>query len=151
MYITSVKKFWLTILCTYTKRKTKYNKGATRTENCLVASHSTMLIAEVAGVTFSDSNSVPVSKFWNPGPVMFQIWEFDSCSDSGYNHQSNLNLPMFSLTKWPHRLLLLPKLKSNSGSRPVFFSNIWLRVRKKNAESCRSRLRYSGSGPTSGW
>jgi len=58
--------------------------------------------AEVAGVTFSDSPPVP--KLWNPGPAIFQIWESDSCSDSGYNHQSNLNLPMFLLNKWPHRL-----------------------------------------------
>ena len=34
--------------------------------------------------------------------------------------------------------------------RVRFFTNFWLWVRKKNPESCRSRLRYSGSGPTSG-
>jgi len=34
--------------------------------------------------------------------------------------------------------------------RVWFFTNFWLRVRKKNAESDRSRLRYSGSGPSSG-
>jgi len=33
--------------------------------------------------------------------------------------------------------------------RVRFFSKFWLWVRKKNAESCRSRLRYSGSGPSS--
>ena len=35
--------------------------------------------------------------------------------------------------------------------RVRFFPNFWLRfwVRKKNAESCRSRLRQSGFGPTS--
>jgi len=31
------------ILCKYIKRKTKYNKGVTRTDDCLVTSHSTML------------------------------------------------------------------------------------------------------------
>jgi len=31
-----------------------------------------------------------------------------------------------------------------------FFPKFWLRIRRKNAESCRSRLRLSGSGPTSG-
>ena len=46
----------------------------------------------------------------------FLIWESDSCLDSGYNHQSNLNLPMLLFKKWPHRLLLLPKLKSDSRS-----------------------------------
>jgi len=29
------------------------------------------------------------------------------------------------------------------------FTIFWLRVRKKNAESCRSRLRHCGSRPTS--
>ena len=74
--------------------------------------------AEVAGVTFSDSDSTRVPKFLNPGPdpAILQIWESDSCSDSGGNHRSNRNLLMFLLKKWPHRLLLLPKLKSDSGS-----------------------------------
>jgi len=72
----------------------------------------------VAEVTFSDSDSTPVPKFLNPdpGPAIFQISESDSCSDSGYNHWSNRNLPMFLLQKRPHRLLLLPKFKSDSGS-----------------------------------
>jgi len=39
----------------------------------------------------------------------------DSCSDSSCNHRSNRNLPM-----WPHRLLLLPKLKSDSRSGSGF-------------------------------
>jgi len=69
---------------------------------------------EVAGVTFSDSDSAPAPKFLNPGPAILQIWESDSCSDSGYNHRSIRNLPMFLLKKWPHRILLLPKWKSDS-------------------------------------
>jgi len=56
---------------------------------------------------------------------------------------------MFLLKKWPQRLQLLQKLKSDSGSGSIFFTNFWRRVRKKNAESCRSWLRPSGSGPTS--
>ena len=62
------------------------------------------------------------SKFLNPdpGPEIFQIWESDSCSDSDYNHRSNRNLPLFSLKKEPQRLLLLPKWKSDSGSRSGF-------------------------------
>jgi len=77
-------------------------------------------------VTFWDSDSAPVPKFFNPGPdpANFLIWESHSCSDSGYNHRSNRNLPMFLLEKCPHRLLLLPKLKSDSGPGP-FFSNFW--------------------------
>ena len=107
-----------------------------------------------AGVILSDSDSAPVPKFLNPdpGPAIFQIWGSDSCSDSGYNHQSNLNLPMFLLKKWPHRLLLLPKLKSDSGSGsgfPKFLTPGPDPVRRKNAESCRSRLRPSGFGSTS--
>jgi len=60
------------------------------------------------------------SKFLNPGPAILQIWESDSCSDSGYNRQSNCNLPMFLPKKWLHRLLLLPKWKSDSGPAPFF-------------------------------
>jgi len=71
---------------------------------------------EVAGVTFSDSGSAPVLQFLNPDSAIFQIWESDSCSDSDYSHRSNRNLPMFLLMKWPHRLPLLPKFKSDSGS-----------------------------------
>ena len=46
----------------------------------------------MAGVTFSDSDSAPVPKFWNPdlGPKTFQIWESDFCSDSTC-HRSNCN------------------------------------------------------------
>ena len=39
-----VQNFWLTILCKYIKGKTTYNKGVTRTEDCLFTSHSTMLM-----------------------------------------------------------------------------------------------------------
>jgi len=77
---------------------------------------------EVAGVIFLDSDPAPVPKCSNldPGPNIYQIWESDSCSDSGYNHRSNRNSPMFLLQKWPHRLLPLPKLKRDSGSRFCF-------------------------------
>ena len=64
---------------------------------------------EVTGVTFSDSDSAPVPKFFNPGPAIFQIWESDSCSDCGYRHRSNRNLPRFLHKKLPHRLPLLPE------------------------------------------
>ena len=49
---------------------------------------------EVTGVTFYDS--APVPTFLNPSPAILQIWESDSCSDSGY-HRSSRNLPMFYL------------------------------------------------------
>ena len=105
-----------------------------------------------AGVTFSDSDSAPVQKFLNPcaGPAIFQIWESDSCSDSGYNHPSNRNLTMLLLMKWPHRLLLLPKLKRDSGTgfSQIFDSGSGF-ASERNAESCLSRLRHSRSGSTS--
>ena len=44
-------------------------------------------------------------------------------SDSGY-HKSNRNLPMFLLKKWSRRLLLSPKLKSDSCSG-ISFSQIF--------------------------
>ena len=50
------------------------------------------------------------------GPDILNIWESDSCSDFGDNDRSNPNLPMFLPKKWPHRLLVLPKWKSDSGS-----------------------------------
>jgi len=61
----------------------------------------------------------------------FRTWggSFESCRDaqthlgichffdSGHHHQSNTKLTnMFLLKKWPHRLLLLPKFKIDSGS-----------------------------------
>jgi len=72
----------------------------------------------VARVTFSDFDSALVPKVLNlgAGPKIFQISESDSCSDSSY-HRSNRNLPMLFLKKRPRRLLLLPKLKSDFGSR----------------------------------
>ena len=76
---------------------------------------------EVAAVIFLHFDSAPVPKFLNSdgGSGIFQNWESDSCLDSGY-HRPNRNLPMFLLEKWPRRLLLLPKLKSGSGSRTGF-------------------------------
>jgi len=61
MYITRGPKFWLTILCKYIKRKTKYNKGGTRTEDCLVTSHSTMFIVVRCS------------------PTQFYIWQKTGC------------------------------------------------------------------------
>jgi len=80
----------------------------------------------------------------DPGPAIFQIWESDSCSDSGYSHQSHPNSAMFLLKKLPHRLLLLPKLKNDSVPGPVFhkfFTPGPAPVRKKNAEPFQSRHR----------
>jgi len=81
---------------------------------CFNATPRAVYVREVAGVTFSDSDSVPVPKILNSGPEMFQIWQSDTCSDSGY-YRSIRNVPMFLLEKWPHRILLLHKLESDSG------------------------------------
>jgi len=91
-------------------------------ESRAVHSRCVRCVAEVAGVTFSDSDSAPVPKFFNPnpGPEIFQMWESDSCSGSCYNHRSNRNLPRFLLKKWLHTLLPLPKLKSDSDPGPPF-------------------------------
>jgi len=66
------------------------------------------------------------SKIFESGPdlAILRIWESDSCSDSGHNRWYNRNLPMFLLKKWQHRLLLLPKWKSDPGSgfSQIFYS-----------------------------
>jgi len=80
--------------------------------------------AEVAVVTFSVFDPAPVPKVLNPAtgpsPQNFQIWESDSCSDSGY-HRCNRNSAMFLFMIrhiWkPGRLL---KMKSGSGSESRF-------------------------------
>jgi len=93
-------------------------------------------LAEVAGVTYRLRSC---SKFLNPGLAIFQIWE----SDSGYNHHSNRNLPMFLLKKWPHRLL--PKWKSDSGSGFSQISDSGSERKTQNPAGV-----DSGSGATSG-
>ena len=52
--------------------------------------------AEVAVVTFSDSDSASVEKFLNPGPKNFQTFKSDSCSDTDC-HRCNCSSarPMF--------------------------------------------------------
>jgi len=76
--------------------------------------------SEVPGVTFTDSDSAPVPKCLNPGPAILQLRQSASFSNYGGNHRSNRNFPMFLLKKWPCRLLLLLKLKSDSGSGSAF-------------------------------
>jgi len=77
---------------------------------------SHVFLTEVAGVTFSDSDSVPVPQFSNPDPRsnFFQIRESDPCSNSG-KHRCNRHSATSVLKKphlWrPRRLLLLLKIK----------------------------------------
>jgi len=108
---------------------------------------------EVTGVTISNSDSAPVPKFLNPSrdTAIFQIWESESCSDCGCNHRFNRNLPMFFLKKWPHRLLLLPKLKSDSWSGSGFSQifDYWPGSGSERKTQNPARV-DSGSGLTSG-
>ena len=64
------------------------------------------------------------SKMFESGSVtqILKLWESDSCSESGY-HWGNRKLPMVLLQKWPRILLLLPRLKSHSGSTYGFSKN----------------------------
>ena len=90
-------------------------------------------VSEVGGVTFSNSDSAPVPRFFNPGldpdpatiigpTVIYQcFYLITDHADSCYCR----------IEKWLQ-------------IRVRFFPNFWLRirVRKKNGESCRSRLRH---------
>ena len=58
----------------------------------------------LARVTFSDP--ALVSKTLNPGAEIFQLWESDSCSDSGYHWSNRECTHVLLLRKWPRRLLL---------------------------------------------
>jgi len=70
---------------------------------------------------FQTATPLLFQKIFNPDPEIFQTWESDSFSDCGYQ-RSNPNLPMLLLKKWQLRLLLLLKLKSDSGFTQIFDS-----------------------------
>ena len=84
------------------------------------------LKVEVAGVTFSDSDSAPVPKCLNLGQEIFYIWEIDSCSDSGY-HRSN---PEFTHVFTWEMTVQTPtaKVKKWLWIQVRFFPNFWLRA-----------------------
>jgi len=82
-----------------------------------------MRLSEVTGITFADSVSAPVLKFLNPDfgptPKVFQICQPDCCSNSENHLCNNYHIfpkPFFSFFLRPRRLLILPKIKSDSGS-----------------------------------
>ena len=56
----------------------------------------------------------------------FRIWESDSCTDSDY-HRSLREFAHFFHNKWPSKLLLLPKLISETGVKWNFWTlrNVW--------------------------
>ena len=71
--------------------------GECHCQRSATVSHSMAVDQRWPESLFSDSDSTPLPKFLNPGPAILQIWESDSCSDSGYNHRSYRNLPCFYL------------------------------------------------------
>ena len=122
------------------------------------------LSVQIFSLTFSPSTSRyllqswprvrqrrPESLFQTPTPLIFQnFWNrmrvqkffkfhHPTPVQTLATNRSYRNLRMFFLKRWPSRLLLLPKLKSESGS-----------ASERNLVSCRSRLRHSGSRATSG-
>ena len=88
--------------------------------------------------------------FWfESGYDFFRIWESVSCSNYGI-HRWDRNSAISVLTQWdlqrPRRLQLLPKIKSDSGSRSVFSQIFDSRSGpRKNAEFFRSWLQNSWS------
>jgi len=98
-----------------------------------------------------DRVAVTVEVTWTikaPGPKFFQICESNSCSDSGY-YRRNRNLTMFMRT-WEMACIKTTQNAATAENKKWlriqvrFFTNFWLRFqfqfRKKNAESCRSRV-----------
>jgi len=97
---------------------------------------------EVAGVTFSDSDSAPVPKFLNPGPAFFKFENPTPVKTLATIINAILIYPCFYLRNGHTDSCYCRNWKVTPD--PVF-SNYWIRdrirVRKKYAESCRSRLR----------
>jgi len=80
------------------------------------------LLPEVAGVTFSDSDSAPVQKFLNPDLEIFKF-EIPTLVQAPATIDPTVIHPCFYLRN-DRRLLLLPELKSDSGSGVR--RNFWL-------------------------
>ena len=95
-----IQKFSLTILCKCIKRKTKYNKGVTRTMDCLVTSLSTMLIVVRCS------------------PNQFYVWQktgCQRCTGSGFQDSNHAGFSTF----WTNRI----------GSGLRFYSSFRIRIR----------------------
>jgi len=65
MYITRGSKFVTYNLVQVQQKKNKYNKGVTRTDNCLVTSHSNIWTATLNMIRFPDRDP---TGFWNTEP-----------------------------------------------------------------------------------
>ena len=96
IYTTHIKKV-IDNLSSFTLRSKIANNN--RSEISLDPGSVIICGSEVAGVTFSDSDSTPVPKFLKPDPALalIQILECDSCSESGCNLRSNSDFPILLL------------------------------------------------------
>jgi len=84
------------------------------------SAHRILCLAEVAGVTFLESDSAPVSKFWNPCPAIFQIWESDSCQTPVAIINPTLIHPCFSSRNNPTDSCYCRNLKVTPDPGPIF-------------------------------
>jgi len=93
-------------------------------------------MTEMGEASFSDYDSASLPKFLkpHPGQKSFQIWESDSCLNSG-NHRFNRNPAMFCWSNdiYTNHADSCYCWKKWHGFRVQFFTNIWvqIRVRKK--------------------
>ena len=91
----------------------------------------------IMDVTICITNSNPDS-----AQIFFQIWESDSCSDSG-NHRCSRKSAVFVLKQWylqrPRRFLLVPKIKTDSGCgfSQIFYSSSGSDFKKKKQNLAR--------------
>jgi len=120
-------------------------------------------VAEVAGVTFSDSDYAPVPKFLNPGPEIFKFENpipvpTQATIDATEIQQClNLSSDIYKDSCYCRKWKMTPDpgafFSQNPGpffhKRSVFSQKIPIWFRKKTAGSCRSRFRHSGSVITS--
>ena len=107
---------------------------------------------DMVRVTFPDY--APVLNFLNPDPgqQVFQIWESDSCSNSG-NHWRNRNSAIFDLETWHFKdhadsWYCRPQ-KMNPDFHKILIADPNPGRNKKNSEFCRNRPRQFGSVSTS--
>jgi len=108
----------------------------------------------VVGVTFSDSDSAPVTKFLNPDPhpvrLFFKFENPTPVQTPATIIDPTVICPCFYLRNDRTHSCYCRNGKVIPNPSPVFPKYMTPGPGpKENAESCRSRLRRSGSGPTS--
>ena len=108
--------FWLFLTCKYSKQKYLNYRNFAKPFICNIRSLETW--------NLQDRELQPS----RPRTVTFETetrknGSRDASRDyitAGFNHRSYRNLAMYLTKKWPHRLLLLPKWQSDSGSGSGF-------------------------------